>query len=92
VRKDDDNLTRTEAYEDVGSAIEDLMNACRGIAKKLSLKRAGTKMMDTMTHMMLLVPELIQDWQESSARGAATHALIMCKAHFGLWIMGKLPL
>ena len=31
---------------------------------------------------MRVVPELIRDWQESSARGAASIALAMCKAHF----------
>jgi hypothetical protein len=77
MRKEDANLTRTEAYEDVKNAIDDLVNACWGIAKKLSLKRAGTKVMDTMTNMMSLVPDLIKDRQESSAHGAAAHALII---------------
>jgi hypothetical protein len=49
VRKEVNNLTRTEAYEDVRNATGDLMNACRGMAKKLSLKQAGTKVIDTMT-------------------------------------------
>jgi hypothetical protein len=53
-----------------------------GVATKLALKRASTKAMDTMTNMMSMVPDLIRDWQESSACGAAAHALIMCKAHF----------
>ncbi|KAK1683058.1 hypothetical protein QYE76_043906 [Lolium multiflorum] len=54
-RKDDDKLTRTKAYEDVGSSIEDLMNSCRGIANKLSFKRASTKVMETVTNMMSMV-------------------------------------
>jgi hypothetical protein len=58
------------------------MNACWGVAITLSLKRASTKVMDTMTNMMSMVPDLVIDWQESSARGAADCALIMCKAHF----------
>jgi hypothetical protein len=88
----DDNLTRTKAYEDVGNAIDDLMNACRGIAKKMSLKRAGTKVMDTRNNMMSLVPDLIKDWHESSARGAAARALIMCKAHFSSMDLAQISL
>jgi hypothetical protein len=34
-----------------------------------------------MTKLMKLVPDLIGDWQESSAREAAATALAMCKAH-----------
>ncbi|KAK1613162.1 hypothetical protein QYE76_036835 [Lolium multiflorum] len=81
-RRKDDGLSRTEAYEEVGNSIEDLIEACRKIAMKLSLKKAHTKVIDTMTKMMLMVPELIGDWQESSARGVAAHVLTMCKAHF----------
>jgi hypothetical protein len=29
-----------------------------------------------------MVLDLIKDWQQSSARGAASIALAMCKAHF----------
>jgi hypothetical protein len=35
-----------------------------------------------MEKLMKMVPDLIGDWQESSARGAAAIALAMCKAHF----------
>jgi hypothetical protein len=35
-----------------------------------------------MTKLMKLVPDLIGDRQESSARGAASIALAMCKAYF----------
>ena len=66
------------------------MTACRGVAKKLSLKRASTKVMDTMTNLMSLVPELIRDWQESSARGAAGRVLVMCKAHFPTMDLAKI--
>ena len=31
---------------------------------------------------MRMVPDLIKDWQESSARGVASLTLAMCKAHF----------
>jgi hypothetical protein len=81
-RRKDDGLSRTEAYEEVGNSIEDLIEVCREIAMKLSLKKARTKVIDTMTKMMLIVPELVGDWQESSARGVAAHVLTMCKAHF----------
>jgi hypothetical protein len=49
---------------------------------KLSLKKARTKVIDTLKKMMLMVPELIRDWQEFSARRVAVHVLVMCKVHF----------
>ncbi|KAK1660664.1 hypothetical protein QYE76_048823 [Lolium multiflorum] len=79
--KEDNGLSRTEAYEEARNSIDDLIEACRTIAQKLSLKKARTTVIDTMT-LMKLVPDLIGDWQESSARGAAACALAMCKAHF----------
>ncbi|KAK1601287.1 hypothetical protein QYE76_018132 [Lolium multiflorum] len=75
-------LKRPEAYEEARTSIEDLIEACRGIAQSLSLKRAGTKLADTMTKLMRQVPEFIKDWQESSARGVASLVLETCKAHF----------
>ncbi|KAK1682383.1 hypothetical protein QYE76_043231 [Lolium multiflorum] len=75
-------LKTSEAYEEARSSIDDLIEACRGIAQSLSLKRAGTKLVDTMTKLMWQVPELIKDCQESSARGVASLALATCKAHF----------
>ncbi|KAK1612832.1 hypothetical protein QYE76_036505 [Lolium multiflorum] len=75
-------LKRTEAYEEAQSSIDNLFEACRGVAKSLSLKRAGTAVMDTMTKLIKQVPELIKDWQESSARGVASLVLATCKAHF----------
>ncbi|KAK1660623.1 hypothetical protein QYE76_048782 [Lolium multiflorum] len=79
--KEDNGLSRTEAYEEARNSIDDLIEACRTIAQKLSLKKARTTVIDTMT-LMKLVPDLIGDWKESSARGAAACALAMCKAHF----------
>ncbi|KAK1643129.1 hypothetical protein QYE76_060934 [Lolium multiflorum] len=78
----DATLKRTEAYEEAQSSIDNLFKACRGVAKSLSLKRAGTTVIDTMTKLIKQVPELIKDWQESSARGVASLVLATCKAHF----------
>jgi hypothetical protein len=64
------------------NSVEDLIEACRAIARKLSLKGYRTTVIDRMTKLMLLVPEIMEDWQESSARGAAATVLAMCKAHF----------
>ncbi|KAK1664792.1 hypothetical protein QYE76_052951 [Lolium multiflorum] len=75
-------LKRSEAYEEARSSINDLFEACHVIAKSLSLKRAGTALIDTMSKLMRQVPELIKDWQESSARGVASLTLATCKAHF----------
>ncbi|KAK1692424.1 hypothetical protein QYE76_009121 [Lolium multiflorum] len=41
----------------------------------------GTTVIDTMTKLIKQVPELIKDWQESSARGVASLVLATCKAH-----------
>ncbi|KAK1632951.1 hypothetical protein QYE76_007266 [Lolium multiflorum] len=76
------NLKRTEAYDEARISIDALFAACRGIAKTLSLKKAKTTVIDTMTKLMEQVPEFIKDWQESSARGVASLVLATCKAHF----------
>jgi hypothetical protein len=81
-RRKEDGLTHAKAYVDVGNTIEDLIQACRLIADKLSLKKSLTKVIDTMTKMMEMVLDLIRDSQESSARGVTAHVLVMCKAHF----------
>ncbi|KAK1670389.1 hypothetical protein QYE76_058548 [Lolium multiflorum] len=75
-------LKRTEAYDEARSSIDELFAACRGIAKALSLKRAKTTVIDTMSRRMKQVSEFIKDWQESSARGVASLVLATCKAHF----------
>ncbi|KAK1660686.1 hypothetical protein QYE76_048845 [Lolium multiflorum] len=76
------NLTRTEAYDEARKSIDALFEACRGIATALSLKKAKTTVIDTMTKLMGLVPDFIKDWQKSSARGVASLVLATCKAHF----------
>ncbi|KAK1648634.1 hypothetical protein QYE76_066439 [Lolium multiflorum] len=76
------SLSSMEAYKEARNSIDDLFKACRGIAKSLSLKRAGTTLIDRMTKLMRMVPDLIKDWQESSSRGVASITLAMCKAHF----------
>ncbi|KAK1649194.1 hypothetical protein QYE76_066999 [Lolium multiflorum] len=50
-------LKRPEAYEEAWTSIDDLIEACRGIAQSLSLKRAGTKLADTMTKLMRQPPK-----------------------------------
>ncbi|KAK1693251.1 hypothetical protein QYE76_009948 [Lolium multiflorum] len=72
------NLKRTEAY-DARCSIDAQPVADR---QSLSLKRAKTSVIDTMTKLMEQVPEFIKDWQESSARGVASLVLATCKAHF----------
>ncbi|KAK1678365.1 hypothetical protein QYE76_039213 [Lolium multiflorum] len=76
------NLKRTEAYDEARISIDALFEACRGIAKTLSLKKAKTTVIDTMTKLMEQVPDFIKDWQKSSARGVASLVLATCKAHF----------
>ncbi|KAK1603696.1 hypothetical protein QYE76_027369 [Lolium multiflorum] len=76
------NLKRTEAYDEARISIDALFEACRGIAKTMSLKKAKTSVIDTMTQLMEQVPDFIKDWQKSSARGVASLVLATCKAHF----------
>ncbi|KAK1670908.1 hypothetical protein QYE76_059067 [Lolium multiflorum] len=76
------NLKRTEAYDEARISIDALFEACRRIAKTLSLKKAKTTVIDTMTNLMEQVPDFIKDWQRSSARGVASLVLATCKAHF----------
>jgi hypothetical protein len=71
-----------EAYDEARSSIDELFAACRGIAKALSLKRAKTTVIDTMSKLMKQVPEFIKYWQECSARGVASLVLATFKAHF----------
>jgi hypothetical protein len=54
-------LSRTEVYEEARNSIDDLFQACRGIAEILSLKRSRTTLIDTMTKMMKMVPDLVRD-------------------------------
>ncbi|KAK1653061.1 hypothetical protein QYE76_070866 [Lolium multiflorum] len=55
------NLKRTEAYNEARISIDALFEACRGIAKTLSLKKAKTTVIDTMTKLMQQVPDFIKD-------------------------------
>jgi hypothetical protein len=68
--KKDAGVSSVDTYEEAGNFIEDLIEACRRIAQKLSRKKAGTTVIDTMTKLMKMVPNVVEDWQESSARGA----------------------
>ncbi|KAK1611098.1 hypothetical protein QYE76_034771 [Lolium multiflorum] len=71
------NLKRTEAYDEARISIDALFEACCGIAAALSLKKAKTTVIDTMTKLMRQVPDFIKE-----PCGAAATALAMCKAHF----------
>ncbi|KAK1647490.1 hypothetical protein QYE76_065295 [Lolium multiflorum] len=73
-RKKDDGISRTEAYEEAGTSIEDLIEAWK-IAQNLSLKKARTKVIDTMTNMMCMVPKLIGDWQRIVFPRSRYHSL-----------------
>lgn len=64
------------------NSINDLFEACRGIAKSLNVMRAGTTLIDRMTKLMRMVPKLIKDWQVSSSHGVASLTFATCKAHF----------
>ncbi|KAK1642687.1 hypothetical protein QYE76_060492 [Lolium multiflorum] len=65
------NLKRTEAYDEARISIDALFEACRAIAKTLSLKKAKTTIIDTMTKLMQQVPNFIRTGK-NLARGAAS--------------------
>ncbi|KAK1666404.1 hypothetical protein QYE76_054563 [Lolium multiflorum] len=65
--KKDAGVSCVDAYEEAGNSIKDLTEACRNIAQKLSLKKARTTVIDTMTKLMKMVPDLIGDWQDPEA-------------------------
>ncbi|KAK1645544.1 hypothetical protein QYE76_063349 [Lolium multiflorum] len=58
------NLKRTEAYEEARISIDAFVWALSRVIT-LSLKKAKTTVIDTMTNLMQQVPEFIKDWQKS---------------------------
>ncbi|KAK1683245.1 hypothetical protein QYE76_044093 [Lolium multiflorum] len=58
---EESGLSRMEAYEEARNSIYDIFASCCGIAEALSLKRARTTLIDTMTKLMKMVPDLIRD-------------------------------
>ncbi|XP_071674388.1 uncharacterized protein [Lolium perenne] len=67
----DSNLTRTEAYDEARISIDALFGACRGIATALSLKKAKTTVIDTMTKLMRQVAA----WSMSLSEVVASRVL-----------------
>jgi hypothetical protein len=62
--------------------LDGLLNAGRQACG--SLQRAGSASLSTigLTKKLLLVPGLVADWKQSSARGSARTALTLAKAHY----------
>ena len=73
---------REFAYTQAGETIGQLIASCRRIAKVLTIKDGQTCDARVLSDKMHLVPDFIEDWQKSSARGAARIALSMALARY----------
>ena len=73
---------REFAYTHAGETIQHMISSCRRIAKVLTIKDGQTCDARLLSEKMQLVPDIIEDWQKSSARGAARIALSMALAHY----------
>ena len=79
-REDTVKKTRKSLYTKAGVTLRSLILACRNIAKVMTIENGDTCDAEALTEMMHKVPSFIEDWQKSSARGAARVALAMCLA------------
>jgi hypothetical protein len=70
------------ATDAVKKELDGLLNA--GCQACVSLQIAGSSSLSTiaLTQKLLLVPGLVADWKQSSARGGARTVLTLAKAHY----------
>ena len=71
---------RRNLYTRAGMTLRKLIQACRNIAKVMTIEDGDTCDAEALAEKMHKVPHFIEDWQKSSARGAARLALAMCLA------------
>jgi hypothetical protein len=62
--------------------LEGLLNAGRQACGSLQITGSSNLSAITLTQKLLLVPGLVADWKQSSARGGARTALTLVKAHY----------
>jgi hypothetical protein len=62
--------------------LDGLLNTGRGACGSLQIAGASTLSAIGLTKKLLLVPGLVADWKQSSARGGARTALTLAKAHY----------
>ena len=79
-REDTAKKTRKSLYTKAGVVLRELIQACRNIAKVMTIEGGDTCDAEALAEKKHKVPHFIEDWQKSSARGAARVALAMCLA------------
>jgi hypothetical protein len=62
--------------------LDGLLNAGRQACGSLQIAASSSLSAIGMTQKLLLVPGLVADWKQSSARGGARTALTLAKAHY----------
>jgi hypothetical protein len=62
--------------------LDGLLNAGRQACRSLQIAGSTTLSAIGLTKKLLLVPGLVADWKQSSARGGARTALTLVKAHY----------
>ena len=63
-----------------GETLQDLIHACGKVCHNLAIEDSLTCDSCDLVNKMQLLPDIMTDLQESSARGAARVALAMCLA------------
>jgi hypothetical protein len=62
--------------------LDGLLNAGRQACGSLQIADSSSLTAIGLTKKLLLVPGLVADWKQSSARGGARTALTLAKAHY----------
>jgi hypothetical protein len=70
------------ATDAVKKELDDLLNAGRQACGSLQIAGSAGLSAIGLTKMLLLVPRLVADWKQLSARGGARTSLTLAKAHY----------
>jgi hypothetical protein len=77
-----DSTTGPRIATDAAKDLDGLLNTGRGACGSLQIAGSSTLSAIRLTKKILLVPGLVADWKQSSARGGARTALTLAKAHY----------
>jgi hypothetical protein len=70
------------ATDDAKKELDGLLNAGRQACGSLQIAGSSNLTAIGLTKKLLLMPGLVADWKQSSARGGARTALTLAKAHY----------
>jgi hypothetical protein len=70
------------ATDTVKKELDGLLNAGRQACRSLQIAGSASLSAIGLTKKLLLVPGLVADWKQSSARGGARTTLTLAKAHY----------